>query len=495
MDFKIGQKWISNAEPDLGMGRVVDLAHRQVTIAFDLVSEVRTYAKEKAPLTRVRFDVGDVIRTSDDLEIEISSIVEKDHILIYQGDYNGTVTAIIETDLHPNVRFNKPSERLFTQQFDDNRWFNLRYETLKQRAVTATAVTRGLSGPRVALIPHQLYIASEVAQRYAPRVLLADEVGLGKTIEAGLIIHEQLITERAQRVLVIVPPALTFQWFVEMIRRFNLQFTILDEERCLQIEADNRPEDEDETPDLDNPFDAQQLVLCSLDLFTQNHARLTMAVESQWDLIIVDEAHHLEWHEDAPSDQYLAIEALGNVSSGLLLLTATPEQLGRIGHFSRLRLLDPSRYHDYEKFLEEEAGFEEIAATVRDLRSADENLSRAARERIRTRLGSSHREDDDDGLIRALLDRHGTGRVLYRNVRESVQGFSRRLLKTWPLEGVATDSWMYPSEHDNSWLASDPRVLWLVELIGKSDDKFLVIASHQTTAIISLPQPQEKGHL
>lgn len=488
MDFKVGQKWISNAEPDLGMGRVVGLEHRQVTIAFDLIDEVRTYAREKAPLTRVMFEIGDVIRTSDDITIQISSVVEKDQILIYQGDYNGTATAIIETNLHPNVRFNKPAERLFTLQFDDNRWFNLRYETLKQRAAIATAMTRGLSGPRVVLIPHQLYIASEVAQRYAPRVLLADEVGLGKTIEAGLIIHEQLITERAQRVLIIVPPALTFQWFVEMIRRFNLQFTILDEERCLQIEADNRPEDEDETSGLDNPFDAQQLVLCSLDLFTQSQARLEMAVASPWDLIIVDEAHHLAWHEDQPSAQYLAVEALGRVSAGLLLLTATPEQLGRMGHFSRLRLLDPSRYHDYKKFIEEETGFEAIAATVRDLRNGDEVKSAVARARIKTRLGESHREDDDAALISALLDRHGTGRVLYRNVRESVQGFSRRLLKTWPLEGVAegaaAEFEMYPSDADTGWLVSDPRVSWLVDLIGKSKDKFLIIASRQTTAIM-----------
>ena len=85
-----------------------------------------------------------------------------------------------------------------------------------------------LFGPRVALIPHQLYISHEVASRFSPRVLLADEVGLGKTIEAGLIVHQQLQTGRASRVLIIVPKALTFQWFVEMIRRFNLQLTILD---------------------------------------------------------------------------------------------------------------------------------------------------------------------------------------------------------------------------------------------------------------------------
>lgn len=87
------------------------------------------------------------------------------------------------------------------------------------------------------LLPHQLYIASEVARRHEPRVLLADEVGLGKTIEAGLILHQQLVSGRASRALVVVPDSLVHQWLVEMLRRFNLRFTLLDEARCQAIEA------------------------------------------------------------------------------------------------------------------------------------------------------------------------------------------------------------------------------------------------------------------
>ena len=97
---------------------------------------------------------------------------------------------------------------------------------------------QGLRGPRIDLIGHQLHIADQVARRYAPRVLLADEVGLGKTIEAGLILHQQLQTGRAGRVLIVVPDALVHQWFVEMARRFNLRFSIFDEER---LEALGKP--------------------------------------------------------------------------------------------------------------------------------------------------------------------------------------------------------------------------------------------------------------
>ena len=162
-EFEAGQKWISNAEPELGMGRVLRIEQRQISLFFDLVGEERIYSRVDAPLIRVKFNPGDEIKTSDGITIIVSSIAERNGFYIYHGDYQGTKTIVIETELDPNVRFSKPEERLFTYQLDDNRWFNLRYHTLDQIAKLATARSRGLYGPRVSLIPHQLYIASEVA--------------------------------------------------------------------------------------------------------------------------------------------------------------------------------------------------------------------------------------------------------------------------------------------------------------------------------------------
>lgn len=471
--FKTGQRWISSAEPELGIGQVVSIEHRLIAISFDLTGEVRTYAKDQAPVSRVRFAPGDRIRKIDGIEITVSQVSERDGILIYHGVYNDTETAIIETDLDPNVTFSKPQERLFTHQIDDNRWFNLRYETLNHQARLTTLPFRGLIGPRVAKIPHQFYIAQEVASRYAPRVLLADEVGLGKTIEAGLIMHQQLQTSRASRILVIVPAALTFQWFVEMIRRFNLQFTILDEERLQQIEADNQPEDLEDVPDIDNPFDAQQLMLCSMDLFLGNPDRIEQAYEAEWDLIVVDEAHHLKWHEGEPGPDYQVVELLSKRSKGLLLLTATPEQLGRLGHFSRLRLLDADRYHDYEEFIAEEEEYESVALLVQGL----DDQPAGVYEKIREKLGD-HAPADDHELVHALLDRHGTGRVLFRNVRESVEGFRKRQLHADELPAEK-----FPAGDASAWNNRDARVEWLTELITATEDKFLVICSRADTAI------------
>src|SRR4029434_4691478 len=104
--------------------------------------------------------------------------------------------------------------------------FDLRYRALQLQYERRRSPVRGFVGGRIGLIPHQLFIASEVTSRQNPRVLLADEVGLGKTIESCLILHRLLLTGRVQRVLILVPESLVHQWFVELLRRFNLWFSI-----------------------------------------------------------------------------------------------------------------------------------------------------------------------------------------------------------------------------------------------------------------------------
>ncbi|MFC6673673.1 SNF2-related protein [Marinobacterium aestuariivivens] len=156
------------------------------------------------------------------------------------------------------------------------------------------------------LLPHQFYIARQVTRRPVPRVLLADEVGLGKTVEAGLIMHQLLCSGRAKRVLVVVPDSLVHQWLVEMLRRFNLRFSILDPLRCTALEMTEEG----------NPFESAQLVICSLSFLTGDDDRRRAALEAGWDLMVVDEAHHLGWSEEAASHSYLAIEALARRCRG-----------------------------------------------------------------------------------------------------------------------------------------------------------------------------------
>ncbi|MBQ4668043.1 RNA polymerase-associated protein RapA [Aeromonas hydrophila] len=505
MPFALGQRWISDTETDLGLGTVVAVEGRMVTLLFPATGENRMYAKEEAPVTRVSFNVGDQIASHEDWTMTVEEVQEKDGLLIYVGvrTDNDEPVALKEVFLNNFIKFNKPQDRLFAGQIDRMSRFTLRYEALINQHQRRRNPTRGLAGGRVSLIPHQLYIAHEVGHRYAPRVLLADEVGLGKTIEAGMIIHQQLLSGRAHRVLILLPETLQHQWLVEMLRRFNLHFSLFDEERCIEAFAD-----------AENPFETEQLVICSLDFLRKKRRRFEQVLEAEWDLLVVDEAHHLEWSEEAPSRAYEMVEALAEQVPGVLLLTATPDQLGHQSHFARLRLLDPERFYDYDAFLAEEQAYGQVASAAQQLLDG-ETLSDEAKRILASQLEGLDLSDAAarQQAVAKLLDQHGTGRVLFRNSRANIQGFPERHLNVYPMPlpeqyktaikvmgmmgGNGGDlqtralRYLYPEkifqqfEGDNAtWTQFDPRVEWLLELLlSARQQKVLVICSEAATAI------------
>ncbi len=509
--FIPGQRWISDTESELGLGTVLKTEGRTVTLLFMAAGETRVYAAPNAPLTRVMFSEGDEVESHEGWQLLITRTEEQAGLITYWGRRSdGTEASLSEGELSNLIRFNKPQDRLLAGQIDAVQWFDLRYQTLEHLGRLEQSSTLGLAGGRIDLIPHQLYIAHEVANRPSPRVLLADEVGLGKTIEACLILHHQLHTGRANRVLILVPDPLVHQWLVELLRRFNLKFSILDEQRCTAIQESGQG---------DNPFHAEQLVLCSLQLFKDNPQRLSEALQGEWDLLIVDEAHHLTWSEAAPSAEYLLVEALSRSTPGILLLTATPEQLGQEGHFARLRLLDPDRYYNLKAFLEEEKNYQPVAEAVEHLLQQDSLPERSAQHLLDI-LGEAdsrpllelvndpssdplHREEARQSLIQLLLDRHGTGRVLFRNTRARIPGFPERRLQAYPLE--IPDSYgqhlqqangstsiserlspelIFRRNTEQDWWKEDPRVDWLIQFLQLiPDSKVLLICAHATTAV------------
>ncbi len=500
-NFVPGQRWISETEPELGLGTVTYYESNRVTVLFIASSEKRTYAADNAPLTRVRFVKGERVESVDGWALVIRDVVEEEGVLTYLGlDEEGMDASLEEVELNHFMQFNKPQDRLFTGQIDTSDLFKLRYRTLMKMGELDRSPVIGLCGARASLIPHQLYIAHEVASRHAPRVLLADEVGLGKTIEAGLILHHQLLTGRANRVIILVPEALLHQWLVEMRRRFNLRFSLFDDERYCQHESGN-------------PFQGEQLVLCGLDFFRDEPERRDQALTAGWDLCVVDEAHHLEWSEENPSEDYAFVEALGKVVPGLLLLTATPEQLGKHSHFARLRLLDPDRFYSFHEFLAEEKQYEPLARLIEHL-VEDVELDAGLLQRLRAFLAKDRAEEllsqmDDpetrsqakNNLIRLLLDRHGTGRILFRNTRATVKGFPERKVHAHPLpypdeyaaiQGQATklDERIFPESHyrrsgsSPAWWRFDPRVKCLLEILNQiKPAKALVICAKAQTAV------------
>ena len=232
MSFALGQRWVSDTESDLGLGTVVNIEGRMVTMLYPASGETRLYANTGAPVTRVMFNVGDTVKSAEDWKLHVTEVQEAEGLLIYLGTRVDTQeqAMLMESRLDHFISFNNPQDRLFAGQIDRFDRFTLRYQCWQHLNRQQRSDIRGLAGAKASLIPHQLYIAQEVGQRYAPRVLLADEVGLGKTIEAGLILHQQVISGRASRILIVVPESLQHQWLVEMLRRFNLHFAIFDQE-------------------------------------------------------------------------------------------------------------------------------------------------------------------------------------------------------------------------------------------------------------------------
>ncbi|MGQ3904587.1 RNA polymerase-associated protein RapA [Mixta calida] len=516
MPFTLGQRWISDTESELGLGTVVALDARMVTLLFPATGENRLYARNDSPITRVIFNPGDTVTSHEGWQLEVAEVRNDNGLVTYIGTRLDTQEPMEmrEVLLDSKLVFSKPQDRLFAGQLDRMDRFALRFRARRYQSEQYRLSVSGLRGMRTNLIPHQLHIAHDVGRRHAPRVLLADEVGLGKTIEAGMIIHQQLLAGRADRVLIVVPETLQHQWLVEMLRRFNLRFSLFDDARYAEAQHDS-----------DNPFDTEQLVICSLDFVRRNKQRLQQLADAEWDLLVVDEAHHLAWSEGEPSREYQVIEQLAEQIPGVLLLTATPEQLGMESHFARLRLLDPDRFHDFEQFVAEQENYRPVADAVamlledKSITSAEMNLlsDLIGEQDIEPLLQTANSKSDGrqaarEELIRMLMDRHGTSRVLFRNTRNGVKGFPHRELHQIRLplptqyqtaikvsgimaarksaEERAHDM-LYPEQiyqefegDSGTWWNFDPRVEWLMGyLTSNRKEKVLVICAKAATAL------------
>lgn len=480
MMFVIGQRWVSETEPEMGLGTVLSSDHRFVEIVFSASGTQRKYAVRHAPLIRVRFKPGDKLQDKAGNPFTVEQVQETAALLTYIGDGK----QVIETDLSDKLSFSSPEERLFGGQTDDNQMFNLRYESLLYDNRIKGSDLKGFIGPRLSLIPHQFYIAHEVTQRHFPRVLLADEVGLGKTIEACLIINRLLLSERVERVLIVTPEPLVNQWFVEIFRKFNLIFTIVDADFCESIEASH--------PEV-NPFLESQCVMSSLPFLLSEPLRTQQVMNGDWDLLAVDEAHHLVWETEKVSPEYRLIQALALQTPALLLLTATPEQLGIESHFARLKLLDPDRFYDFETFMHEAGEYAQIAETAQAL-LAQGKITPGQQKMLIEKLGDSpdlHQQLDDinagnreasQELMEKLVDQHGTSRVFFRNNRSAMPDFPVRIAVPVPLPAPKG----FHVQDTESNLKHNPKVDWLVKLIRTLKHEKILLICHSKSTVVAL---------
>ncbi len=485
MNFIPGQRWVSDAEPELGLGTVLRCDDRAVQVLFAKSGVVRNYASHNAPLTRAAFRVGQRI-TGHGVALVIERIDLRDGLLVYSGERR----ELTEGQLDDEQSLSQADARLISARIDKPHQYELRKQVQFARAAARRSEAWGILSARIDLLPHQLGVVAACMEREHPRALLADEAGLGKTIEAGMLIARMLAMGRARRVLILVPDALAVQWFVEMRRRFQLAFALLDEERCTAIEAADPAR---------NPFEDEQLAIAPLAWLVRAPRRSEQARDAGWDMLVVDEAHHLEWTPEAASPEYLAVEALARATPSTILLTATPEQLGRRAHFARLRLLDPARFDDLERYLAEADDYAAISPLAQRIADAAP-LDAGERETLEARFPDdpalhaliAQYPDNAPALLAALIDRHGTGRVMYRNRRAAVGGFpGRRLAEDTsapPVPSAQVRQRLLAEFNDDVGDAAqpqrtceyhdDPRITWLAALLDAHDgDRFLLIAS------------------
>jgi len=484
MNYIPGQRWVSEAEPELGLGTVLRCDERALQVLFAKSGVVRNYSAQGAPLARASFRVGQRI-AGRGVSFVVERIDLQDGLLVYSGEKR----ELGEGQLDDEQSLSQADARMMSARVDKPHLYELRKRALLARAAARSSAAWGILSARIDLLPHQLGVVAACMEREHPRALLADEAGLGKTIEAGMLVARMLATGRATRVLIVLPDALLVQWFVEMRRRFQLAFAIIDEERCTATEAADPGH---------NPFLDDQLAVVSLAWLTREPTRHEQALAAGWDMLLVDEAHHLEWTPEAPGPEYRAVEALAAATPSVVSLTATPEQLCRRAHFARLRLLDPARFNDLDRYLAEAGGYtrlspiaERIAdASPLDAREREELCARFPHDPELHALVAAYPENAA-ALLAALIDRHGTGRVMYRNRRAAVGGFPERVLAA---DGIGPetgeperDRLLAEFEDDVRGTAprafdysADPRIAWLVQLLdAHREDKFLLIATRR----------------
>jgi ATP-dependent helicase HepA len=461
--FIIGQRWISESEPELGLGVIVEVEAKTVTCFFPATKVDRKYGSMTAPLRRIRFVEGDEVKAQNGEIFIVESISEVSGIVTYLGEGK----SLAEMQLADTLSFSKPEERLFAGNIDTSEFFKMRYDTLLNQRKLFISSTRGFTGPKVNIIPHQMYVASEICKRSRPRVLLADEVGLGKTIEAGLILHHLILTGRVERALILVPDSLVYQWFVEMLRKFQLTFKTINHDS--QIKKGEQP------------FEEGQLFVASIRYLMHEDWLMEQIKESKWDLLIVDEAHQLRWAPDNSSKEYDFVSALAKDTPGVLLLSGTPEILGLAGHYARLHLLDSNRFHDYNQFIEETMGYKPISDLANKLISG-KTLTAADKKSLKEKLGVDAEGLDKETALQMLVDRHGTGRIYFRNTRKTMatyqEFFPKRVFHEYPIKlGKTKNPDKKLFELKSGWLAE------FVE--AQKGDKTLLIC-HDKDLVVEL---------
>ena len=313
--------------------------------------------------------------------------------------------------------------------------------------------------------PHQRRVADQVVARFPERFLLADEVGLGKTIEVGLILRDLLVSKTVERCLILVPASVRIQWQGELFEKFGIAVPVYDGHQLINAGPRHR------VRSLRSPsrWTEEPLVLASSQLAKRTDRREEIWEGPEWDMVVVDEAHHARrkgYDEDRrrPNRLLELLEGVGDrpglaaKTRGLLLLTATPMQVHPVEVWDLLTQLGlPGRWGAHEqyflRYFEElrkaptewaEVDWRLVADMARDEREHGGPVDRKIEERIKTGIGWAGWErllqnlsqpagirrirnsEERQALLKVFQHLTPLRRRMHRNTRQLLHGYQQQ---------------------------------------------------------------------
>ena len=418
-----------------------------VQVHWDDAGNPPQFSASDPPLTRVDFSGRPVQRKSTGQDVAILSPVQTAAMptwrcQIFSEAGTPSIANVPEADLRP-LPITDPLDRFRIREIGDTKRYQLRQVAQQYRTQNLQDDLVSLGQSQIDIQPHQVSVVHKVITNYPHRFLLCDEVGLGKTIEAGMVLKELRARGGAQRVLAIVPPNLVRQWQFEMRTKFNEPFSVLNTATVNSLRADGYR---------GNPFAHPNYssILCS-SRWASSRRWKDLCTEAYWDLIILDEAHHARSYPDgSTTGLYRLVRDLApeeHPQRMMLFLTATPMQLHTHELYSLVEILDPTLFPSEEHFERHRKAtpglsrlVEHLSHRVFPIPGQDERQTAQTIQQIAAWL-----EMDDKEVLRCLsagqsellkigeqlADKHRLSEVLIRNRKVLVGGFMPRTAFRW----------------------------------------------------------------
>ncbi len=501
--WKLGDRLCHRYNPDLGPGRVVEANSRRLRVEFPDSEEILTFGADSDALVPFELAAGRRARVEATGEVvTVEGVAESGLVRLVGG------RELALSELWPLPVVSSPIEALARGDVGVREDFLNRLDGLRLRRLRQADGLGSFLGGRIRLYPHQLYVAERACRtdrrsgRHstcpppgerpnchppAVRWLLADEVGLGKTVEACLIMNRLIHTGRAERTLVVAPDTLTVQWLGELWRKHHQVFVLLDEKRLRDVERDFGPGF--------NPFEVHRRAIIASDVLSSRRRLAEQAVEAEIDLLVVDEAHRLKRSPGHPGNEaYRAIAPIVALGKSVLLLTATPLEDDAHGFFRLLQLLRPDDLPEdtFEERLERRVPLPPCTSATRrvDVGGLPPRLG------VAVDLDSDH--DASGWALLEQLERLERGRPAAGGAarRRKVDRVFRALASPAALEPLIARGDEQTAELAARARDSDPRLTWIAEAASGwrlRGEKTLVFVAHRESLELLKSAVERRG--